>query len=264
MATGVLVLVVGEATKLVNLLGAQSKAYQASLKLGSATHTLDAQGEVTDTRPVPALSLEQVRRVAERFHGELQQLPPLVSAIKVDGKSMHKRARAGEVLELAPRSVRLDRLVIDELVDDTITLRVECGKGFYVRSLGRDLADALGTVGHLSALRRTRNGPLKVEGAIDFDELRTAARGSDEQRALVRERLVPLAQVCQGLPHVRLSEAAVLAARQGRVVQLDQLITPLPELAPDAQLIALDEAGAPVAIMVRSVDVLRVARGFRL
>jgi tRNA pseudouridine55 synthase len=187
-----------------------------------------------------------------------------VSAIKVDGKSMHKRARAGEVLELAPRSVRIDRLDIDALVDDIITLRVECGKGFYVRSLARDLAQALGTVGHLSALRRTRNGPLNVEGAIDFDELRTAARGSDEQRAQVRERLVPLAEICRGLPHVRLSEAAVLAARHGRAVPLDQLSTPLPELAPDAQLIAVDEAGAPVAIMVLSVDVLRVARGFRL
>jgi len=264
MATGVLVLVVGEATKLVNLLGAESKAYRARIKLGTATHTLDAEGELTETRPVPTLMLEDVRRAASAFVGELQQLPPMVSAIKVDGKSMHKRARAGEVVELAKRGVRVDELVIEAVVGDTIELRVECGKGFYVRSLARDLAEALGTVGHLTALRRTRNGPLSVDGAIDFDGLRTAARGSDEQRARVRERLVPLAQVCMGLPHVTVSQAGALSARHGRAVPMDQLLTPLPDQEEGAQLIALDEGGVPVAIMNRSVDVLRVARGFRL
>jgi tRNA pseudouridine55 synthase len=264
MATGVLVLVVGEATKLVNLLGAESKAYRATLKLGTATHTLDAEGEVTETRPVPRLTLEQIRDAAAAFLGELQQVPPMVSAIKVDGKSMHKRARAGEVVELASRSVRVDELVIESFAEDTIALRVECGKGFYVRSLARDLAQALGTVGHLTALRRTRNGPLSVEGAIDFDGLRAAARGSDEERAQVRERIVPLATVCRGLPHVILDETGALAARHGRAVLLDQLATPLPQGSDEAQLIAFDEAGLPVAILQRSVDVLRVARGFRL
>jgi tRNA pseudouridine55 synthase len=268
MATGVLVLVVGEGTKLVNLLGAESKAYRATVKLGTATHTLDAEGEVTETRPVPPLTLEQIRQVATAFVGELQQQPPMVSAIKVDGKSMHKRARAGEVVELAKRSVRVDELVIESFDGENIELRVECGKGFYVRSLARDLAEALGSVGHLTALRRTRNGPLSVEGAIDFDGLRAASRGSDEERAQVRERIVPLATVCRGLPHVLLNDAGVLSARHGRAVTLDQLVTPLPAQLPggtdEGHLIALDEAGVPIAIMQRSVDLLRVARGFRL
>jgi tRNA pseudouridine55 synthase len=263
LATGVLTLVVGEATKLVSLLGAQSKAYRARLQLGSATHSLDAQGEVTETRPVPPLTLDQVREAAARFVGTIQQRPPLVSAIKVAGKSMHKRTRAGELVELAPRTVELSELHIESLEAGQIELSLVCGKGFYVRALARDLAEALGTVGHLVALRRTRNGSLSVEGAIDFDGLRAAARGTDEQRAALRSRLLPLSDVCRGLPNVTLDDAGCLNARHGRPVVLTQLLTPLPETDPDGPLIGLAASGQPIAILQPSVDVLRVARGFR-
>jgi tRNA pseudouridine55 synthase len=274
MATGALVLVAGEATKLVNLLGAQSKAYRASLQLGTATSTLDAEGEQLATQPVPALSLSQVQLVARRFCGEIEQRAPLVSAIKVGGKSLHKRARAGEVIEPPLRKVRVDALEVLCVDGARIELSLECGKGFYVRALARDLAEALGTVGHLSALRRTRNGAFAVEGALDFTALRAAAHGTDDERQRVRERVLPLAEICRMLPHAQLDATGCEHARQGRAVPLASLcIASGPELAPSARdpsrlpaegepLIALGPELEPLAIVERSGEMLRVLRGF--
>ncbi len=276
MATGVLVLVVGEATKLVNMLGALSKAYLASVRLGVATSTLDAEGEVVESRPVPALSLADVQLAAERFHGEIEQRAPLVSAIKIGGKSLHKRARAGEVIEPPVRRVRVDVLQVLAVQGECIELSVECGKGFYVRALARDLAEALGSVGHLSALRRTRNGQFVAEGAVDFTALRQAAHGTELDKQRLRERVLPLGQICQALPYAVLDPVGCEHIRHGRPVPLSSVcaVGPLSSMASDAaasgphlpadgeQLIALDASCTPLAIVRRSADVLRVVRGF--
>jgi tRNA pseudouridine55 synthase len=290
MATGALVLVIGEATKLVNVLAGQSKAYRASLQLGVATTTLDAEGEPVETRPVPALSLAQVELAAQRFHGEIEQRAPLVSAIKVGGKSLHKRARAGEAVEPPLRKVRVDALRVLCVDGARIDLELECGKGFYVRALARDLAEALGTVGHLSALRRTRNGMFAAAGALDFAAVRQAARGTEHDREQVRARVLPLVDVCRMLPHALLDAAGSEHARQGRPVPLASLYAANPheaaergqppalraaaafapnsadERRPPAEgesLIALGPALEPIAIVERSGDALRVLRGFR-
>lgn len=271
MATGALVLVLGEATKLVNLLGAQSKAYRASLQLGVATSTLDAEGEPRETKPVPALTLAQVAQAARRFAGEIEQRAPLVSAIKVGGRSLHKRVRAGEAVEAPLRRVRVDALEVLSVQGACVELSVTCGKGFYVRALARDLAEALGTVGHLSALRRTRNGPFEVEGALDFDALRQAARGSEEDRLRVRERVLPLRRVCQMLPHAVLDASGGEHVRHGRAAPLASLCVPASTGEAEAYvcsplegepLIVLDVQRAPLAIVERSGDLLRVLRGF--
>jgi tRNA pseudouridine55 synthase len=258
LASGVLVLVVGEATKLVNSLSALEKRYTATLKLGASTRTLDAQGEVDATAPVPALTRAQVEAAACSFLGEIDQRAPLVSAIKVDGQSLYKRARKGQVIEAPVRRVRLDEITIDDVRADEIDFSIRSGSGFYVRSLGRDLAHALGTLGHLGALRRTQNGAFDLAQAVDFEQLR-AARGDEALRPLVRARVLPLAEVCRSLPHVVLDEEGTVHARCGR--RIPRAHASLPAELPS--LVAFDPAGVPVALVAPEPEQLRVLRGFR-
>lgn len=281
MATGVLVLAIGEATKLVSALGASSKRYEATVRLGTATHTLDAEGEVDATAPVPTLALADVAAVAARFVGTIEQRAPVVSALKVDGTTLYKRARRGEQVQAPVRSVRLDEVEIHAVRGDEIDLSLRSGPGFYVRSFARDLAEALGTVGHLSALRRTHNGAFTLEGAVGFEHLRRAgdarraralsdgdaARGElladpDADLAL-RARISPLARVCRSLPHLVLDEAGVVHARHGRAIPRESVRSELPVRELAGALVALDEAGAPVALVELLLDHLRVLRGFR-
>ncbi|MDB4990296.1 MAG: tRNA pseudouridine synthase [Myxococcaceae bacterium] len=261
MATGVLVLVVGEATKLVNSLSALTKRYEATVRLGATTVTLDAEGEVDETASIPAFGRADVEAAAARFLGEIEQRAPNVSAIKVDGKSLYKRVRSGQIVEAPVRRVRLDALEVRDLRSDEIDLALTCGSGFYVRSLARDLAQSLGTLGHLSALRRTHNGRFEIAQAVSFEALR-AARDSDVLRAELRARVLPLAEICRSLPHLALDEEGVRHARCGRAVPLAHVVGPQAE--PCASLVAFDQAGTPVAL-VELVDGehLRVLRGFR-
>jgi tRNA pseudouridine55 synthase len=262
MASGVLIVVVGEATKLVNLLSPGEKAYDATLKLGQSTHSLDATGQVTGEAPVPALTLERVRAVCASFVGPLQQRPPAVSAIKLDGKSMHKRVRAGEVVEAPLRHVHLAECQVHSVEGDTIQLSVRCSKGFYVRSLARDLAEALGTLGHLSALRRTFNAGFGLSGAATFDAMRAAGRAGDEERQQIRAQLLPLREACLRLPHRRVDQAVALSLRHGRAIPIEPE-GPFADALEGEAWIALSEDEAPLAIVERSGSALRVLRGFR-
>ncbi|HEY6879843.1 MAG TPA: tRNA pseudouridine(55) synthase TruB [Polyangiales bacterium] len=258
MASGVLVLVIGEATKLVNSLSALEKRYCATLKLGAATSTLDAQGVVEETAPVPAFTPADVRAHAASFLGEFEQRAPVVSAIKVDGQSLYKRARKGHVVEAPLRKVRLDAIHIDAVREEEIDFSICCGSGFYVRSLGRDLARKLGTVGHLNALRRTQNGAFTLAHAVPFDQLR-AARSDDDVRARVRASVRPLADVCRSLPHVTLDEEGTVHARCGRRIPRAHAS----EILELPTLVAFDPAGVPVALVAPEPEQLRVLRGFR-
>jgi tRNA pseudouridine55 synthase len=260
MATGVLVLVVGEATKLVNVLTAHTKRYEATVRLGAATRTLDAQGEVEATAPIPALTRAQVESAAATFVGEIEQRAPIVSAIKVAGKSLHKRARSGEQVEAPVRRVRLDALEIRALRAEEIDLAVTCGSGFYVRSLARDLAERLGTLGHLTALRRTQNGAFGVADAVTFDTLH-AGKTSESVRDAVRARVIPLTQVCGALPNVTLDEDGVKHARHGRAIPL--ACAQGGDDAASGTRVARDERSLPIALVERSLDHWRIVRGFR-
>ena len=263
MATGVLVLVVGEATKLVSSLGALQKRYRATIKLGVSTTTLDAEGEPDGTAPVPPLTLDDARAAAARFLGEHDQAAPLVSAIKRDGRALYKRARSGEAVEAPVRRVRLDAVEILTLRGDEIELDVRCGSGFYVRAFARDLCAALGTLGHLCSLRRTQNGMFGLDQAVAFDTL-LAGRSDEAARERVRAHLVPLGAICRKLPHLELDAVGAEHARQGRVIPREHVLVPRdPDLDARGTRIAFDEAGQLLALVEPSVTHLRVVRGFR-
>jgi tRNA pseudouridine55 synthase len=264
MATGVLILVVGEGTKLVNSLAALSKRYETTIKLGVSTVTLDAQGEVDQTADVPPFTRADVEAAAASFLGDIEQQAPNVSAIKVDGKSLYKRVRGGEVVEAPMRRVRLDAIDVHAVRADELELSLVCGSGFYVRSLARDLAARLGTLGHLTALRRSHNGSHAADGAVTFDQLR-ACRDDEALRAQVKARVLPLREVCRTLPHVTLDETGVHHARCGRVIPRAHMVSEVSvsTATRTGSLVAFDEAGEPVALVELLADHLRVLRGFR-
>jgi tRNA pseudouridine55 synthase len=264
MATGVLVVAVGEGTKLVRWLTADDKVYRATVALGAETDTLDADGEVVERAPVPPeLDRGRAAAVAARFVGTQRQRPPAFSAIKVDGRALHERARRGEEVEVPEREVtvrRLEILAVERDADGArVELEVEAAKGFYVRSLGRDLARALGTRGHLTALRRLRSGAFGLEGAVSGALLERAAAGDEPAKAELRASLRPLAAACEGMPRVTLDARGVEDARHGRPIRASAVA-----LEEGAEPVALlDPEGRLVAVGKRERGRLRVVRGVR-
>jgi tRNA pseudouridine55 synthase len=263
MATGVLVVAVGEATKLVPWLTADDKAYAATIRLGVTTETLDRDGKETGQVPVPvelraalvAAAPENAPPVARALAAERarrEQIPPAYSAIRIDGERAHVLARAGRLeAPLPPRPVEVRELaLVGARVDGDgdgaeLDVRVEAAKGYFVRSLARDLALGLGTVGHLTSLRRLRSGAFALDEARSLD----AVRPGD---------LLPLAQAAaKALPSTILDADGERAARFGQRVPLAALKGPHPR--PSAWL---DEAGALVAIGQCDADGGRVLRGF--
>jgi tRNA pseudouridine55 synthase len=254
-ATGVLVLAVGGGTKLVPYLTADDKEYEASIALGAETDSLDAMGRILREVPVPELDREEVENALRTFVGTLQQRPPRVSAIKVDGVPMHARVRRGEAVEPPEREVTVHEAGVRAFDGRRIDLHLRVSKGFYVRSLARDLAQVLGTVGHLASLRRTRSGAFSLDGALDGRVL--LAKPTEASRDLVRSRLVPVESGCVGLPRLVLDAEGVLRARHGKPIPVD------PSVAVEGAPIALfAPSGALVAIAAREADALRVRRGF--
>ncbi|GEM32829.1 tRNA pseudouridine synthase B [Nocardia neocaledoniensis NBRC 108232] len=179
MATGVLVLGVERATKLLGQLILTSKAYTATIRLGQSTITDDAEGEVVATTPAGHVTDERIAAGVAALTGDIEQVPATVSAIKIDGERAYARARAGEDVQLAARPVTVSRFEVlarrdvDDFVD--LDVEVDCSSGTYIRALARDLGAALGVGGHLTALRRTRVGPFTLEHARTLDELAAAA-----------------------------------------------------------------------------------------
>jgi tRNA pseudouridine55 synthase len=176
-ATGVLLVGLGRATRLLQFQSGLTKAYQAEMVLGVATTTLDAAGEVTDRWDQRGVGLEEARRAAAGLTGTIWQVPPMVSAVKVGGQRLHVLARQGVELERPPRQVTVSRFTVDALQPATeeagpvLSVQVECSAGTYVRVLAADLGAALGGGGHVRRLRRTAVGPWTVEGAVELDRL---------------------------------------------------------------------------------------------
>lgn len=256
MASGVLVVAVGEATKLVRWLTADDKAYRATIALGAETDTLDAEGEIVEEVPPGPIDLAAVQALAACFVGPQRQRPPAYSAIRVDGVRLHERARRGEEVEVPERDVVVHRLDVVRADPAEIELELVCSKGFYVRSLARDLARALGTRGHLTALRRTRSGAFELEGAVGAEAL-AAASESDEARAVLKARLRGLVDACGAMPRVILDARLVEDARHGRRVRAEE--RPPAGVEPVA---LLDEDGALIAVARSEQDGLQVLRGF--
>jgi len=181
-ATGVLLVGLGRATRLLRYLQEAGKSYRARVVFGVATDTLDASGAVLERSEMP-LEQAQVERAARAFVGDIEQIPPMVSAIKIDGRKLYELARQGETVERAPRPVRIDELVVEEFVAGAYpeaTIRVDCSSGTYVRTLVADLGTALGGCAHLGHLRRLRVGTFGVAEANSIDVI-----GADPERVLL-------------------------------------------------------------------------------
>ncbi len=246
LATGVLPIALGEATKLAGRMLNAAKAYRFTVAWGTSTATDDAEGAVTATSPVRP-DAAAITAVLLRFTGPITQVPPAYSALKVGGERAYKLARAGEVVELASRELVIHDLALLDADVDSATFDVTCSKGTYVRSLARDLALALGTVGHVSMLRRTRAGPFGLDDAITLDKLAAFAQDSLEQAVL------PLTAGLDDIPAFAVSPEAALALRQGRA---------LPGHPAFHGLYLATDGPVPVALVDITSVAIRVVRGF--
>ncbi len=286
LACGVLPIALGEATKLAGRMLDATKAYEFTVRFGEETDTLDAEGAVAATSDVRP-TLEQIEAVLPAFTGDIEQVPPAYSALKIGGKRASDRTRAGEDVELKARRVTIQRLKIlpgtgrgtatrsgvvegahvgsgstvgplhhpsdgppPRSGEDFITLSATVSKGTYIRSLARDIAYALGTVGHVSYLRRTRAGPFSLEQAISLDFLQTAAKARQLDGAVV-----PLIAALDDIP------ALPVTPDQAQLLRHGQKLGGFPA-PPGLCLATLDEC--PVALVEASADGLRVVRGFNL
>ncbi|MCH2331811.1 MAG: tRNA pseudouridine(55) synthase TruB [Roseibacillus sp.] len=178
MATGLLMLVVGRATKIQDLLMSEDKQYVGTITLGTTTTTQDAEGDVVEEREVGVLGENVIRRAFEKYSGNFEQIPPMVSAIKKDGVPLYKLARKGKEVKRDPRPVYVTDYELRKISLPQIDFTVSCSKGFYVRSYAHDIGDTLGCGGHLSALRRTRSGEFTLERAVRVDMLKNG--GAEE------------------------------------------------------------------------------------
>jgi tRNA pseudouridine55 synthase len=211
MASGLLVLCFGEATKFSGALLDADKEYRARVRLGARTSTGDAEGEILERREVRAGPAE-IERALERFRGAIDQVPPMHSALKHRGRPLYAYARKGETVERSARRVVIRELVLEGTSGADLELRVLCSKGTYVRVLAEDLGEALGCGGHLAALRRTAVGPLAVERAVSLDRL--AALEPRERD----ERLLPVDALLESWPRVALPKEVETRFRHGQRV----------------------------------------------
>ena len=273
LATGVLPIALGEATKLCGRMLDASKTYDFTICFGTETSGLDAEGEVVATSDVRP-TLEQVQQALAQFTGPIEQIPPAYSAIKIDGKRAYDLARAGEVVEMKSRGVTVYQLTIchAELVSasyfdwdesktlkqvqgdallGSVTLTADVSKGTYIRSLARDIAYALGTVGHVTMLRRVRAGPFALNGAISLDKLNAFGQGAAQE-----DIILPIEAGLVDIPALDLSPEQARAIQQGRVLTGIAMKDGL-HWARDADL-------RPIALVENIDGALKTVRGFNL
>jgi tRNA pseudouridine55 synthase len=257
LATGVLPIALGEATKLCGRMLDASKIYDFTIAFGTETSGLDAEGEVVSTsemRPTVA----QVQAVLPRFTGKIDQIPPAYSAIKIDGKRAYELARSGEQVEMKSRQVQIFGLelshsdvVSENTPIESVSLTAHVSKGTYIRSLARDISYALGTVGHVTMLRRTKAGPFGLKQAISLDKLNEIGKG-----APAKDIILPLEAGLVDIPALDLSPDAAMAIRQGRV--LTGVATK------DGLYWARDAEMRALALVEQIGGELRTVRGFNL
>ena len=214
LATGLLPVCFGEATKIAGYLLGASKAYRARVVLGVTTNTDDAEGEVLQKRAVPPLDIAAIEQALAPLRGRIVQVPPAYSAIKQGGVPLYKRARRGEEVTVPAREVDVHSLQLVELGDSDLVLDVECGSGTYVRSLARDLGERLGCGAHLSALRRLWVEPFRAPRMYTLDELQKLREDGGEPA--LQALLLPLEEGLQGLPGIQVSPEQAQQLQQGK------------------------------------------------
>jgi tRNA pseudouridine55 synthase len=261
LATGILPIALGEATKTVPFLVDADKSYRFTIAWGHTTATFDREGETTaesDVRPTP----DQVAAVLPRFMGEIDQVPPAYSAIKVDGERAYDLARAGETVELASRKIMVFDVRVADVPDaDHITLELDCGKGAYVRALVRDIADALGACGHVSALRRTRVGGFRQENAVTLESLEKLG-----YEARQSEALLPVETALDDIPVLAVTDEDAFRLKQGRSIVLvpRQVEAVKAGLKPGSRTVSAMAGGTMVALCEMRAGRLEPSRVFNL
>ena len=217
MATGVLPLLLGKYTRLAQFYGQHEKAYTGTIRFGFATDTYDAEGQQVGESVHPSLALDQVRTAAASFQGEIDQMPPPVSAKKIGGKPAYKIARAGGTPELKRARITIAEFVIEDLNGDLATFRISVSAGGYVRSVAHELGHALGCGAHLASLRRTACGPFTLADALTFDEVEAlVASGELEARLPHPRTLLP------EIPAVTADEQTIGRMRNGMQINLSE------------------------------------------
>ncbi|MEM7220889.1 MAG: tRNA pseudouridine(55) synthase TruB [Pseudomonadota bacterium] len=215
LATGVLPLCFGEATKFSQFLLSSDKVYRARILLGVRTASGDAEGEVLEERPVPELTASDIDAALEGFRGEIEQIPSMYSALKHNGQPLYKLARQGKEVEREPRKVHIFSNELESFDGTSMVLRIHCSKGTYVRSLAEDLGEQLGCGGHVTELRRLQAGPFGVDDMVTFDQLE-AAKGEGDVAVLLQ----PISSAVRQWPVVVLPSNAAFYLRQGQPVQI--------------------------------------------
>ena len=191
MATGVLVILVGKATRVSQYLMSLDKEYSGTVALGKVTTTQDAEGEMLETRPVPALGEDEVKAALKGFVGDQYQIPPMYSAIKIDGVPLYKKARDGEEVEREPRFIRVSSFELTRLALPEFDFLVRCSKGTYVRTLAHDLGQKLGCGGHLSRLRRMATGKFRIEQCLTLEQIQALSLPEIEKVLIPVHQAVP-------------------------------------------------------------------------
>jgi tRNA pseudouridine55 synthase len=261
LATGILPIALGEATKTVPFLVDADKAYRFTVAWGRTTATYDREGETTaqsDIRPTVA----EVEAVLPRFVGEISQIPPAYSAIKVDGERAYDLARAGETVELAARAVTIHSARVAEAADrDHVTLEIACGKGTYVRALARDLAEILGACGHVSELRRTRVGGFTEQSAVTLEFLEDLGH-----KARQSEALLPVETALDDIPELAVTAEDAFRLKQGRSIVLvpRQVESVKARLKPGSRTVSAMTGGSVVALCEMRAGRLEPSRVFNL
>jgi tRNA pseudouridine55 synthase len=249
LANGVLPIAIGEATKVAGRMLDATKQYAFTIRFGEETDTLDAEGQVVATSDVHPTA-EQIANILPLFTGPIEQVPPVYSALKIDGKAAYARARAGEDVQIKPRQVTIQELRLISASGSEATFLATVSKGTYIRSLARDIARALNSVGHVTMLRRTRAGPFTLEQAISLDFLSEAAKA----RRLIGA-VLPLEAALDDIP------ALPITPDQAQLLRFGQRLVGFPE-KPGLQLAT--EGGRPVALVEATADGLTVVRGFNI
>ncbi len=220
IATGLLPLFFGEATKLTQFLLDADKRYWTVFRLGVSTTTYDSEGEVTATRPVTA-SARDIEKTLIAFRGAIEQIPPMYSAIKHQGEALYKLARAGVEVERAPRKVTVHEIRMLGFQDGLLTLEISCSKGTYVRTLAHDLGEALGCGAHVAQLRRLATGDIPIDQAVTLEQLEALATPAERARLLQ-----PVDSVLRALPDVHLTPLASHYLKQGQPVSARHGLVP--------------------------------------
>jgi len=245
MATGLLPLCFGEATKVSGFLLDADKGYQAELLLGQTTDSGDADGKLTSTAAVPELERAGLESVLDRFRGPIDQIPPMFSALKHNGKRLHELARAGVEVKREPRRVTIHRLDLVALDPPRMTIDVECTKGTYIRSLAMDIGEQLGCGAHLTALRRVASGPFSLDQAMTLETLEAL---DPEQR---RQALLPPDAALMALPEIRLDHGQADDIRHGRKVALAREAVPEVRMYADDAFLGVGEIAPDGMLRVR-------------